>query len=274
VAQRIAAGLRTSQYDVDLCNIKDQEPPSIDEYSLLGIGAPVYYFRPPFTVIDYLDSLPSLDGVSVFVFMLHGTYKGDAGTFIRQALTRKKAREVGYFHCYGADYFLGYLKKGYLFSPDHPTQTELAQAETFGREVASRCAGKQYVRRKDELSPPLLYRLERSLTNRWLVSQIQSRLFRVDATKCTGCGLCVELCPMKNITDTDGHPVWGQNCLLCFTCHMKCPEEAITSPVSWVRFPPFRFLMDYNVRKASQDPSIDHVRVIHSNGRTEQCEGE
>jgi hypothetical protein len=48
---------------------------------------------------------------------------------------------------------------------------------------------------------------------------------------------------------------------------MHCPEEAITSPVSWPLFVPF---MKYNVRTAAQDPSLDHVRVKHGQGRTEQ----
>ena len=79
----------------------------------------------PFNVADYLTSLTDLKGKPAFSFLLHGTYDFDAGNQLRKALTKKGTREVGYFHCCGADYFLGYLQTGYLFSPYHPTETEL-----------------------------------------------------------------------------------------------------------------------------------------------------
>jgi len=270
VTESIATGLCATGYQVDLCNMKDERPPDLGGYDLLGIGLPVYYYRPPFTVMDYVNSLPDLDGLPAFVFVLHGTYRGDAGSAIRHALARKGAQEVGYFHCRGADYFLGYLNEGYLFSPDHPTVEELAQSEAFGRQVAAHLAGKQYARPEDDRPPSMVYRLERFLTNRWLIKQMYSRLFRVDADKCTACGLCTKLCPTGNITENKGgRPVWGRDCLLCLTCEIKCPQDAITSPVSWLLFRPF---MIYNVRHASRDPSLDHVRVIHSRGRTQLIE--
>jgi len=270
VTESIATGLCATGYQVDLCNMKDERPPDLGGYDLLGIGLPVYYYRPPFTVMDYVNSLPDLDGFPAFVFVLHGTYRGDAGSAIRHALARKGAQEVGYFHCRGADYFLGYLNEGYLFSPDHPTVEELAQSEAFGRQVAAHLAGKQYARPEDDRPPSMVYRLERFLTNRWLIKQMYSRLFRVDADKCTACGLCTKLCPTGNITENKGgRPVWGRDCLLCLTCEIKCPQDAITSPVSWLLFRPF---MIYNVRHASRDPSLDHVRVIHSRGRTQLIE--
>lgn len=268
VAESIAAGLRAAEYQVDLCNMKDAQPSGPDGYDLLGIGAPAYFFRPSFNVMDYVNSLPNLEGLPAFVFVLHGTYLGDTGNIMRQVLARKGAQEVGYFHCHGADFFLGYLKEGYLFSPDHPTAEELTQAEEFGRKVAGSMAGQEYTRPKDDPPPAISYRLERFLVNRWLVRQVYSRLFRVNREKCTACGLCVKQCPTGNITeDKEGRLVWGRSCLMCLNCEMKCPEDAITSPASW---PLFRPIMMYNVHRASRDSILDHVRVKHSRGHTKR----
>ncbi len=272
VAEYIAIGLRVAGYQVDLCNMKDEQPPDLSGYDLLGIGSPAYYYRPPFSVMDYVNSLPDFGGLPAFVFVVHGTYRGDTGNTIRHVLARKGPQEVGYFHCYGADFFLGYLNEGYLFSADHHTAGELAQAEDFGLEVAARLAGKEYVRPKDDPAPPMLYRLERFLVNRWLTREVFSRLFGVHVGKCNGCDVCVEVCPTGNITkDKGGRPVWGRDCLLCLTCQLKCPEEAITSPVSWPLFRPF---MIHNVRQAARDPAIDHARVIHIRGQTQRVGGE
>lgn len=55
----------------------------------------------------------------------------------------------------------------------------------------------------------------------------------MDTKTWIACGLCIKLCPTGNITeDGDEHPAWGRNCLLCLTCELKCPKDAITSPVS------------------------------------------
>jgi len=268
--ERIAAGLRASGFDVKLCNIKNEQPPDVHDYALLGIGFPVYYFKPPYNVSKYVSSLCRIEGMPVFVFTTYGTYRFNAADHIRLELVRKKAREVGYFHCRGADLYLQYLKLGYLFSPENPTPAELAGAEAFGREISARLHSGQHLAVPRERTPSLVYRIERLSANRWLSAWLYSRLFKVDAQKCNGCGLCAARCPVGNITeDKAGHPIWGRNCLLCMTCEMECPEEAVVSVQSSLLFRPF---LKYNVRKASQDPSISHVKVTHRLGHTTRTE--
>jgi len=268
VAESIATGLRAAEWQADLCNLKDKQPPKANGYDLIGIGSPVYYYRPPFNVMDYMENLPDLSGRSLFVFVVHGTYRGDTGTMMRRILARKGAREVGYLHCRGADYFLGYLKQGYFFSPSSPTVEELAQAEMFGRELVARLSGQSHAELEEDRPPAAIYRLERFFLNRWLIRHMYSRLFTVAVKKCNACGLCMKLCPTGNITqDKNEHPVWGRNCLLCLTCELKCPMDAITSPVSWPLFTPF---MIYNVSHASHDPALEYVKVVHQHGHVQQ----
>jgi len=261
VAEAIAAGLRGAGCTVDLCNLARAVPPATTGYDLLGIGSPAYYFRPPFKVMDYLEGLPPLDGLPAFAFVLHGSYRGDTGTLIRRALAVKGATELGYFHCLGSDMFLGYLRRGFLFSPGHPTLNELTAAREFGRAVARRACSPP----GQDPAPRFIYRLERFLSNRWLARHLYSRLFRADPALCDSCDICAKLCPTGNITVQDRHVRWGRDCLLCVTCEMKCPRDAIRSVLDWPAFQPF---LAYNVRQASRDPGLEHVRVIHRAGRT------
>jgi len=51
----------------------------------------------------------------------------------------------------------------------------------------------------------------------------------LDATRCTGCGDCVELCPvvcLKMAGDLPWLPRPG-DCIACSLCALMCPEEAI-----------------------------------------------
>jgi flavodoxin/ferredoxin len=266
VAERIAAGLRASEFEVDLCNIKDSKPPDVRSYDLFGLGMPVYFYNPPYNVMEYVQNLPVLNGIPAFVFLTYGTYRFDAGEHIRRALASKGARIIGYCHCRGADLFLGYLKKGYLFSPDNPRANELAQAEAFGRKVAARVGTAEHGELELERAPSLIYRIEKLLLGEWFTRKIYSRFFTVDKAKCNGCGICWNSCPTSNITKSEsGYPVWGRNCLLCLTCEKDCPEDAITSPFDW---PIIRPILSYNVRVASRDPQIEHVKVVHKRGST------
>jgi len=266
VAERIAAGLRSAGYEVDLSNMNGGRLPEVGGYDLLGIGSPVYCYQPPFNVSDYLGSLPDLGGVPVFVFVMYGTYRFDTGNRIRRALAGKGAREVGYFTAHGADLYAGYLKEGYFFSPGHPTEEELGQAEEFGRQVAARVDGGEYVREEADRPPPPVYRFERLALGQWFVRNIYSRMFKADGKKCTACGLCVKLCPAGNIVEGRGRrPVWGRNCLLCYTCETQCPEEAVRWRLGWLLLRPFAI---YNARRAARDPSLDHLRIDPRSGST------
>lgn len=45
--------------------------------------------------------------------------------------------------------------------------------------------------------------------------------------KCTGCGTCTKICPMRNITMADNKPRFGENCERCMACIQWCPAKAI-----------------------------------------------
>ena len=52
----------------------------------------------------------------------------------------------------------------------------------------------------------------------------------VDTEKCTGCGECVDICPVEvfELQDEKSVPVNAEECVGCESCVEVCEQEAIT----------------------------------------------
>jgi ferredoxin len=75
---------------------------------------------------------------------------------------------------------------------------------------------------------------EGNLQNEELQATLQSRTLlrpQADPQLCTGCGTCVDQCPVSalSLSVTDHLPgVDKDTCIACFCCQEICPEKAIT----------------------------------------------
>jgi uncharacterized protein (DUF362 family)/Pyruvate/2-oxoacid:ferredoxin oxidoreductase delta subunit len=73
---------------------------------------------------------------------------------------------------------------------------------------------------------------ERSFRNETLQERLRSRTLlrpQVDPKLCTGCGTCIEQCPVSALSMNDQLPrVDAAICITCFCCQEICPEKAIT----------------------------------------------
>jgi len=48
-------------------------------------------------------------------------------------------------------------------------------------------------------------------------------------SSCNNCGICVKICPMKNLKSVDEKISHNNNCSICYRCVNKCPQKAITT---------------------------------------------
>jgi len=52
---------------------------------------------------------------------------------------------------------------------------------------------------------------------------------KINVETCTGCGTCVDICPVEAITiEKDKAVIDDDSCVDCGTCVDECPVEAIT----------------------------------------------
>ena len=54
-------------------------------------------------------------------------------------------------------------------------------------------------------------------------------MIQVNDQECTGCGICVDVCPAEAISLVEGvATVDPEKCTQCLSCLDECPVEAIT----------------------------------------------
>ncbi len=263
VADSIAGGLTAAGYQVDIQTIQKDRSPDLAGYDLVGVGAPVYYFKLPIHVMQMIRLLPPLKTRPVFGFMTYGSVAWNAGQMLHDALEAAGGNCLGVFMCRGNGVYYPYNRQGWLASHGHPDLEDLSAAVTFGTQVGQ---GQQLpVAAAGVKPPPLVYWLEQRMTAPVIIRGVLQRLFRLHKHRCIRCGRCAAQCPVANIRLEDGgYPRWGHACILCLNCEAVCPKEAIVSPLSWRVIQP---MIRYNVRGLQKDPAIELVRVRHRYGR-------
>ncbi len=50
----------------------------------------------------------------------------------------------------------------------------------------------------------------------------------INKEKCTGCGTCIDACPVNAIKVEDNKAVISDDCIDCGACVNQCPVEAIS----------------------------------------------
>ncbi|WP_258360214.1 4Fe-4S dicluster domain-containing protein [Moorella sulfitireducens] len=227
IAKAIWRGMKEI-IETDLASVKEISPQDVAGYDVIGIGAPIWYFREPANVRLFIYNMPRLDGKMCFTFCSHGADPMGIFFSMMPVLQKKGLSIIGWGNWYGGVEQVLHAPKPY-FTDGHPDEIDLKEAEAFGREMAERAgriaAGERDLipaipkgAKADPLFRPALPPEGAVIPERW-----------VDREKCKypECTLCLDNCPVHAITSSAKGPVFRKNCINCNLCNRMCPEDAI-----------------------------------------------
>jgi formate hydrogenlyase subunit 6/NADH:ubiquinone oxidoreductase subunit I/flavodoxin len=72
-----------------------------------------------------------------------------------------------------------------------------------------------------KMMPTLFKLFKQILTKGW------KSLALIADKKCNSCGICIKICPVKNIEMIKNKPSWSDHCIGCFACFHWCPKESV-----------------------------------------------
>lgn len=207
-------------------SIEDKEAASAlsaDNYIVLGY--PVYYSSLPKIMRDFIEQNSELwRGKNVFIIATMGLFSGDGAGVSARLLKKHGANISGGVHIKMPDNIgdVKALKK----SPEENRETVKLAAQKID-------GAAEKLRNGD---PPrkglnFFYHIAGLFGQRlWFRSKTKNYTQnpKIDRKQCVGCGACVRLCPMENITLQDRKAVAGNRCTMCYRCFSNCPRKAIT----------------------------------------------
>ena len=186
----------------------------------IGLVFPTYDFNLPPALRDMIAQLNISPKSHVFTVITCGSMVGNCVWVLRRIL-REKGIELAYSHKVSV--------------PDN-------SALAFGRNPNKQLGKFERVPARMELIISELQAESHTLHYSWfsLLSWLLGRPAvergmihcmgpKVNPAKCTGCIMCVRVCPMENIRLTDEKAITGDHCTVCLACVHACPHQAFTT---------------------------------------------
>ena len=197
----------------------------ISRHEIIVFGYPVYFSNAPKIVQDFVQNNGThFSAKKIFIIATMGLFSGD-GTGCTARLFQK----------YGAAIIGGLHLKMPDSIGDEKVLKRTAEKNRSLIAEADRKIEAAVQKLKDHNAPReglgFLYHMAGLFGQRlWFYGKSTSYKKKpdIDTAKCIGCGKCVDLCPMKNLSIENGKAVSSNQCTLCYRCFSRCPAKAIT----------------------------------------------
>ena len=188
-------------------------------------GYPIYYSNIPKIVSDFIyRNIDNFKNKKIFVIATMGLFSGDGAGCSARLLKKCGADVIGGLHLKMPD-CIGDVKK--LKKPLEKNQQLVKNAEDkIKNTVDSLKHGnptQEGLNGFNHIAGLFGQRL-------WFYGKTQdyTSKLKIDNNLCIGCGKCVSLCPMSNITLSNKKAVSDSKCTMCYRCISNCPQKAIT----------------------------------------------
>ncbi|MFA5513900.1 MAG: EFR1 family ferrodoxin [Sphaerochaetaceae bacterium] len=195
-----------------------ENPQLLEDKSIIGLVTPIYFNGVPLLVEKFIKEILSQYVKQIeylFVILVHGGLPLYGASVINRLLS-----EIG---C--AASYIGSVKTINTYIPFFmiPKTVDYNKSAKQILKIGSHL-------RDEEIKVNSNYPPNRFFYDWWreFMSKVNEKDRNFVVTdECDGCKICVEKCPVKNISIKDNRPVYNHRCNYCFACYHHCPQKAI-----------------------------------------------
>lgn len=205
------------------------------DHDIVVFGVPVIAGRVPNVLLPFLNTLEG-GGAAAIPVVLYGNRNFDDALIELRNILEERG-----FHTAAGAAFIGEHSFSRILAAGRPDEKDLKIADDFADQVAAKLLklmgeakegglplcerlqkeGPAAVDGQDPIRP--YYKPRDRKGNHINILKVRPKL---DESKCTKCGVCVEACPMGSIKPEAPGVVDGI-CIKCCGCEKKCPEGAL-----------------------------------------------
>ena len=220
-AERIARVVGADQSDIiDAGRGMKTDSPAIVTDPDVVVCTPVYAWRMPEVLEDWIRSSNFNAVRRIWYVMTCGDQIGDADKY-----NARLSKDLGCQHMGTAEIIMPENYIAMFDTPEPEESKEIIRSAGPAIEQAAR-----FIKNKEAFPLPRIGfadRIKSGLVNpAFYPLFVKAGAFTTDA-ECSGCGKCVQVCPLNNVTLVEERPVWGETCTHCMACIAYCPTGAI-----------------------------------------------
>lgn len=186
---------------------------------LVFVGVPVYIGRVPNLIKPFFEKIEGSGAVGIPIVVYGNRNFDDALKELRDIL------EADGFICPAAAAFIGEHSFSRTLAAGRPDEKDMMLASEFGGKVAGLLAEGKLSGRPELPGNEAPYRFYKAVDDDGHPFDIRKVKPQTDLSKCSGCGICAEICPMGSIDVSDFSNVSGI-CIKCGACIKRCPAGA------------------------------------------------
>ena len=174
----------------------------------IGFVFPSYYGNLPRIVRNFVSGLSIHPDTYIYAIVTMGAFGLGSITMLEKALVEKNLE---------LKYGRGILMPANYVAKYNPMFLRRTAKSGKGiRKMADDINGKRISVKRGRITAGNLYQNIEELDKGFFAEK-----------RCSGCGLCERICPVRNIRLTDNRPEWLHHCEHCMACIHHCSEKAI-----------------------------------------------
>lgn len=196
----------------------------IKNNSTIILGYPTQYSNAPYMVRDFINRNKSLwNGKKILCVATMGAFSGDGAGCTARLLKKYGAVILGGLHIKMPD---SVCDSKLLKKTMEQNREIIYQADKKIESAARQIKQGKYPNNGITPISHIIGLLGQRL---WFYKKTTGYTDKLKISSgCVGCGLCVSLCPMKNLSVQNGKAVADKKCTMCYRCISHCPAKAIT----------------------------------------------